>query len=281
MQAAARLEDEVGSQENDDLDLLLAVSTQRYGDDSFVHRHNDSDWHRSRAAPIGLRAISRAEAITHRQLRVNPSALDDTVNIGDDELRKMAALIGPSDAREIEGEEQGARAGSGVECEQGVKPDQHASDLEVLKRENKNLRAQIVNIMLQNKRQKHGDPLRGIGQPPLAPSEGSRDALNVMNDGMLPSAAAMEYDWRQREERHCSKRARGAAINSGDAITDPLSQVQVDAHGLARGNHGEEMDTKIQELIDQVSRLQAAQEKERSLNAERHQEILRLLPSPS
>lgn len=289
IQEAARLENELESQENDDLDLLLTLSTQRYGDDTFGPSHNRSDWPQSTPPAIGLRAISKAEAMTQRQLRVSATSADDAGNL-DDELRKMAALIGPSARQGSEGEKKGVRDGhhdlQSVKDTKTGKQDGVASELEALKRQNKSLRAQMVSMMLQDKRQGHRDEqIMAVGeepggQLPLVPLEQWR-MVDEVNPELPPSA---ETEWnRRQQEGHCSKRVRVVTSDSGGAITDDTSRVHMNGIHMAHTSDGQPsapLDKQIQKLVAEVRRLQETQDQERLLNAERHQEILRLL-SPS
>jgi len=285
--AASRLDAELDSNDND-LDLLLAVSTAGHqnAEDGSAAQFNSGVGDgscRARPPSIGLRSISRVEAVTQRPLRApTPKAafdVDDT-HINEDELRKLAALAGApqNGAGRDDGVSSAGHVGSDVSSfvdqpandKQGIseKAKQDLSEVEVLKRENKELRVRMMSLMLNHKSQAGGEEDAGACEEWTGPLAGK------------PGLSVETKD----EDGRRNKRARESSV------LDPESPGGVSARslGLRFSHAGDEqqgaplhtegfLQAELQKLTQEVRRIEAAQQEEASLNAKRHQELVQLL----
>ena len=228
----ARWHAEGGSGEHD-LDLLVAMSKHRHGDEASARPADDGRQCEGKDAPSiprpGLRAISRAESRLHRPLRAPPDrALDGLEGLTADELRSLADMTQRGPGSELAA---GARAAEQVDAAGSEVSSAHAGDglagppaktppemmrVEMLRRENSFLRMQLKQLGQQaHGRQDHDhsssaadesqDESRGAADPPM----GSDHAMKMM-DEQLRRLPGSHPAWPQRHER-AHKRRRSAS----------------------------------------------------------------------
>jgi len=232
----ARWEAEGGSGE-DDLDLLVAMSKHRHGDEASARPADDGNQCEGKDAPsiprLGLRAISRAEARLHRPLRAPPErALDGLEGLTADELRSLADMTqrGPgselaagawaAEKADAAGSEvSSAHAGDGPAAPPAKTPPEMMR-VEMLRRENSFLRMQLKQLGQQaHGRQDHDhrssdadesqDESQGAADPPMV----SDHAMKMKDEQLQHLLGSHPGAWPQRHER-AHKRRRSASRTS-------------------------------------------------------------------
>ena len=228
LEEVARWDAEEGSGEND-LDLLLAMSTNRPAGDDAPARPAGSTPERQHApgaaARLGLRAIARAEARLQRSLRVPPERAGDGLEgLTPDELQSLAGMApggqggakeagagGAEHADAVGSEVSSAHAGDAPPPPPPAKPPSEMLRVEMLARENSFLRMQLEQLSRQ------GQGRHGYGHRSSDADESQEESRNSEHEhqhrnpplGSDHAMQMMDEQLRRLPERHPSARSPG------------------------------------------------------------------------